>query len=191
MKLTREGKPVEGRRYYELQGFVYCGACGKRYAGYQNSSRAYYYQCQARRNHGTKACPHSHNYNANKLENTVMRDVESLLQTPERVKSNLDEAIARETATLRNPSAESATWVQIIEDCARKRSGYLDLAADGVMNRNELTEKLRTLEDTRAAAESKLGESRAGEDRTINCKPRDGRYWRHTPMGFSTMASGG
>ena len=95
-----------------------------------------------------------------------MRDVESLLQTPERVKSNLDEAIARETATLRNPSAESATWVQIIEDCARKRSGYLDLAADGVMNRNELTEKLRTLEDTRAAAESKLEESRPGEDRT-------------------------
>jgi hypothetical protein len=82
LKLTREGKPVEGRRYYELQGFVYCGACGKRYTGYRNSSRAYYYQCQARRNHGTKACPHSHNYNANKVENTVMRDVVSLLQNP-------------------------------------------------------------------------------------------------------------
>ena len=165
-KLTRDGKPVEGRRYYELRGFVYCGACGRRYTGYQNSSRRYYYYgCQERRNHGTKACPDSHNYNADKLENRVMRDVESLLQDPERVKRNLDEAIARETANTRNPGSESATWLGIVEDCNRKRSGYLDLAAGGYMTHDELAEKLRMLEDTRAAAESKLEESRAGESR--------------------------
>jgi DNA invertase Pin-like site-specific DNA recombinase len=165
-KLTREGKPVEGRRYYELRGYVYCGACGRKYTGYQNSSRAYfYYGCQARRNHGTKACPHSHNYNADKLEKIIMRDVEMLLQDPERVKSNLDEAIARETASLRNPGSESATWLGIVEDCDCKRSGYLDLAADGIMGRDELTEKLRNLEATKSAAESKLQESRAGESR--------------------------
>jgi len=165
-KLTRDGKPVEGQRYYELRGFVYCGACGKRYTGYQNSSRAYfYYQCQTRRNHGTKACPHSHNYNAAKLEKIIMRDVESLLEDPERVYKNLDEAIARETGNIRNPSAESATWVKVIEDCARKRSGYLDLAADGVMGRDELAEKLRTLEATRSAAETKLEDARAGESK--------------------------
>jgi hypothetical protein len=94
-----------------------------------------------------------------------MRDVESLLQDPERVRKNLDEAIAWEMDNIRDPSAESATWVKVIEDCARKRSGYLDLAADDVMSRDELAEKLRTLEANRSAAETKLEDARAGESR--------------------------
>ncbi len=165
-KLTADSEPVEGRRYYELRGFVYCGACGKKYTGYQNSSRAYfYYQCQARRNHGTKACPHSYNYNADRLETIIMRDVESLLQDPERVRGNLDEAIARETANIRSPHTESATWLKVIEDCNRKRSRYQDLAADGLMTREELAEKLRVLDINKAAAEQHLADATSAESR--------------------------
>jgi site-specific DNA recombinase len=166
-EVYRGWRDKEGVHFYELRGFIYCGACGRRMTGAHNNGY-YYYSCMARRNHGKRACPESVNYRADgrtSVEHIVMRDVESLLQDPERVRKNLDEAIAWEMDNIRDPSAESATWAKVIEDCARKRSGYLDLAADGVLSRDELTDKLRTLDTTRSAAETKLEDARAGESR--------------------------
>jgi len=163
----RGWRDKEGAHLYELRGFIYCGACGRRMTGAHNNGY-YYYSCMARRNHGKRACPESVNYRADGrtgAEHIVMRDIESLLQDPERVRKNLDEAIARETATLRNPGVESATWLKAIEDCKQRRSRYQDLAADGLMTRDELAEKLRTLDATRSAAETKLEDARAGESR--------------------------
>jgi hypothetical protein len=68
---------------------------------YHNNGYYYYYQCIKRRNHGTKACPESVNMNAARLEQKVMRNVSALLKDPERITRQLDEATARETATLR------------------------------------------------------------------------------------------
>jgi len=165
-KLTPDGQPKEGAHFYELRGFAYCGACGRKMTGYQNSSRKYYYyQCQARRNHGVRACPNSFNYNADKLGTRIMRDVDRLLQDPKRVRRNLDEAIARETATLKSPHAEAETWMKRVQDCERKRSNYQDLAADGLVTREELAEKLRVLDQNKATAERHLNEARDGESR--------------------------
>jgi len=138
--------------------------------GYQNSSRKYYYyQCQARRNHGVKACPDSFNYNADKLETRIIRDVDRLLQDPERVRRNLDEAIARETATLKSPYTEAATWVKAIQDCDRKRAHildrYLELSDETLMSKDELKQRLSVVDRDRETAETHLREARDGESR--------------------------
>ncbi|CAA9283851.1 MAG: hypothetical protein AVDCRST_MAG93-3383 [uncultured Chloroflexia bacterium] len=169
-KLTPDGRPKEGAHFYELRGFVYCGACGRKMTGYQNSSRKYYYyQCQARRNHGKKACPDSFNYNAEKLETRIMRDVDKLLQDPERVRRQLDEAIAAETANIRNPHAESITWIKTIQDCDKRRAHildrYLELADETLMSKDELRQRVSVVDQEKATAERHLNEARDGESR--------------------------
>jgi site-specific DNA recombinase len=100
LETTHRWRGMPGGRYYELRGYVHCGACGGRMTSYHNNGY-YYYQCIKRRNHGTKACPESVNMNAARLEQKVMRNVSALLKDPERITRQLDEATARETATLR------------------------------------------------------------------------------------------
>jgi len=153
-----------GRRFYELRGFIYCGECGRKMTSYQNSSRRYhYYQCQARRNHGRRACPDSFNLNAGRAEKKIARDVSHLLQDSDRVMADLDAAIKRETAHITNTHMEVTTWLKIIEDCHRKRSGYQDLAADGLMTREELAEKLRVLDKNKADAQRQVENARDGQ----------------------------
>ncbi len=168
----RGWRDKDGAHFYELRGMVYCGSCGRKMTGAHNNGY-YYYSCVARRNHGKRACPESKNYRADGrtgAERLIMRNVESLLQDPERVRRQLDEAISNETASIRNPHTEAETWAKKIQDCERKRSGYLDLAADGVMGRDELTVKLRALDEARTTAEQHLREARDGEGRVEELK---------------------
>ncbi len=168
----RGWRDKDGAHFYELRGFVYCGACGRRMTGAHNNGY-YYYSCVARRNHGKRACPESKNYRADGkkgAERIIRLRVESLLQDPERVRANLDAAIERETANLTRPHAESATWVKQIQDCDLKRSGYLDLAAEGFMSRDQLKQKLSVVDQNKATAEQHLKDARDGESRIEDLK---------------------
>ncbi len=169
LKTTKSWRVNPGRRYFELRGMVYCGACGGSMTSYHNSGY-YYYSCIKRRNHGGKACPNSVNMNAANLEAKVMRDVSDLLQGPERITRQLDEAIAKETATLRNPDGEAALWLRQIEDCDRKRGAYQDQQAANLMTLDELASKLRALEETKAVAEKHLAECREGQSKVESLK---------------------
>jgi hypothetical protein len=53
-----------------------------------------------------------------------MRHVDSLLENPEKIRQQLDAAIAAETT--RNPDEDAIGWLRIIEECDRKRSNYQD-----------------------------------------------------------------
>jgi hypothetical protein len=163
----RGWRDKDGAHFYELRGVVYCGSCGRKMTGAHNNGY-YYYSCVARRNHGKRACPESKNYRADGrkgAERIIRLRVESLLQDPERVRQQLDNAIATETANIKNPHAEAETWMKRVQDCERKRSNYQDLAADGLMTRDELAEKLRVLDQNKATAEQHLKDARDGEGR--------------------------
>jgi site-specific DNA recombinase len=156
-----------GGRFYELRGFVYCGACGRKMTSAHNNGY-FYYSCQARRNHGYRACPDSKNFRADGktgLEWEIARDVGEFLRDSSRVVAELDAAIAAETAATRNPHTEAATWVKVIQDCDRQRSGYQDLAAAGLMTLDELAAKLRVIDERKSAAERQLKDARDGTDR--------------------------
>ena len=48
------------------------------------------------------------------------------------------------------------TWLKKLAEIERKRCGYIDLAADGIMERSELREKLVAFEETRERAKQEL-----------------------------------
>jgi chromosome segregation ATPase len=56
----------------------------------------------------------------------------------------------------RDPEREANTWLEKLSELKRKRSSYIDLAADGIMNREELKAKLAQLEEARETAEKEL-----------------------------------
>jgi hypothetical protein len=55
-----------------------------------------------------------------------------------------------------DPAREARAWADRLAEVNRKRSGYLDLAAEGIMDRDELRAKLAALDETRAAGEREL-----------------------------------
>jgi DNA repair exonuclease SbcCD ATPase subunit len=79
------------------------------------------------------------------------------LGDPERLRADLERMIEMERAATReDPDREARTWHVKLAAADRKRSGYLDLAAEGIMDRDELMEKLSALEKLRKRAEGEL-----------------------------------
>ena len=56
-------------------------------------------------------------------------------------------------------------WHKKLAEADRKRDGYLDLVADGIMGREELREKLSALEEIRKTAKGELEAIRSHEER--------------------------
>jgi cell division protein FtsB len=52
-----------------------------------------------------------------------------------------------------------------LSEVDRKRSGYIDLAANGIMSRDELKAKLARLEETRETAEKELETLRTRQEK--------------------------
>jgi DNA repair exonuclease SbcCD ATPase subunit len=72
-------------------------------------------------------------------------------------------------------AAEARTWTDKLAEVGRKRDGYLDLAADGIMGRDELRTKLVALEETRETAERELDALRRRTERLERLeRDRDG-----------------
>jgi hypothetical protein len=55
-----------------------------------------------------------------------------------------------------DPERETKAWLQKLSEVDRKRDGFLDLAAEGFLDRDELRAKLAALEETRETAEREL-----------------------------------
>jgi hypothetical protein len=54
------------------------------------------------------------------------------------------------------PEKEAETWLHKLSEAVRKRSGFQDLAAEGLITIDELRGKLAELEETRQTAEKEL-----------------------------------
>ena len=87
----------------------------------------------------------------------VIVDVPLLFGDPERLRADLERMIELERAASRgDPEREAKTWHKKLAEADRKRDGYLDLAAEGIMGREEPREKLFTLEEVRKTAKREL-----------------------------------
>jgi hypothetical protein len=87
----------------------------------------------------------------------------NLISSPDKLRAQLDAAIAQEST--RNPDEAVTSWLRVVEDCNRKRAAYQDQQAAGLMTLNELADKLRALDQTKATAEEHLANARAGRNR--------------------------
>jgi uncharacterized membrane protein YccC len=60
------------------------------------------------------------------------------------------------SSTSKYPEREAKAWFERFAALDRKRGGYLDLAAEGIMDRDELRAKLAELQEDRETAEREI-----------------------------------
>ena len=101
-----------------------------------------YYVCQRKiRDHNDAWTKKSHR--AEKVESRVWEFASDLLKHPDRLRARLDKVIDQEREASRGkPEWQMKSWLEKLVEVAHRRGGYLDLAPDGLMNRDELRTKL-------------------------------------------------
>ena len=157
-----------------------CAECNRAMSARSHSKPKrdyYYYCCSAGASDKPHICTVSKNHRAEELEARTWEAASEILKDPERLRAGLDEMIERERGGggRGNPAAEVRTWIDKLAEVGRKRDGYLDLAADGIVGRDELQAKLAALEETRETAERELDALRRRTERLERLeRDRDG-----------------
>jgi site-specific DNA recombinase len=154
-----------GRRFWELSGGVaVCGGCGRHLQHihrkhYGNEEIFYnYYVCpSAQERKAVRVCQHGKGRRAEELEEQVWVFVSSLLKDPVLLRQGLTRLIEDEKRSLRSdPEKETAAWLERLSTLERKRRGFQEIAAEGLMGLSELKERLAELDEERETAEEAL-----------------------------------
>jgi hypothetical protein len=132
-------------------------------------ARYFYYRCGTQWDGGE--CAHKKSHRAADTERQVWAFVRGLFGDPERLRADLERMIELERAAPQgDPDREARRWHKKLAKADRKRDGYLDLAADGIMGREELREKLSALEEVRKTAKRELEAIRSREERLVGVR---------------------
>ena len=162
---NRSRKPKTGRRFFELSGGMFrCAGCGcamMYYASLVNGKLYSYYKCHRIVRDGKDACPVGAtgrlNYRAEGLEKRVWKHVSDRMKDPAALREDLERMVELERRDMGgDPAREVRAWLEKLGEADRMRSGYQDLAAKGLMTFDELGEKLKAIDETRAAARREL-----------------------------------
>jgi hypothetical protein len=106
---------------------------------------------------GVGACPQAKSYRAEAIEAQVWEIVSGIFGDPGRLRADLERMIELECEGLRSdPDREAKAWLEKLAETDRKRSGFQDMAAEGVITFDELRAKLADLDETQAAARHEL-----------------------------------
>lgn len=73
---------------------------------------------------------------------------EGLLEDPEAIARRMDEAVERERASVSDPAATERALAKRLSELDAKRERLLDLAADGILPKPELTARLTAVEES-------------------------------------------
>src|SRR5215217_5311970 len=157
----RSPSKVDGR-FWELSGaLMRCGECGRAMEAMVKTARKKsggkyvfcYYRCREG-NRRRETCSNNKCIRSDWAHAAVWELVSGLLSEPERLREGLEAMIEEERNGLRgDPEHESKHWLKKLAEIESKRDGYLELAAEGFMRREELRTKLAALEETRETAE--------------------------------------
>jgi site-specific DNA recombinase len=151
---------LAGNRFWELSGGVfYCGECGRRMTPTTVNAACghLYYRCPTRQNDGKGACSLSKNFRADEVEPLIWGFVSNLLSSRERLQKGLEAMLEQERNGFRgDPEYEAKVWLEQLADAERKRSSFQDVAAEGLINFDELRTKLATLQETCETARREL-----------------------------------
>jgi hypothetical protein len=94
---------------------------------------------------------------ADEIETQVWKAVSGLMKDPEQLRSDLQKVIEQERRDIRGePLRETKVWLDKLAEVDRKRSGFQDMAAEGLISLDELRIKLVGLEETRKIAQREL-----------------------------------
>lgn len=141
------------------------------------------------------------------VEAEVWEKVSSLLKKPERLRTGIERYIEQEHCG--DPEREMRVWAKRLADVDAKRSRYQDMAAEGLIDFDELRAKLDALETERKTAARELEAVRDKAERLASLKlktealieaysrkarlgldlytPQD-RFDAHKPLGVKVVA---
>jgi hypothetical protein len=152
-------------RFWELSGaLMRCGECGRamepvdRYYKTKSGQKGVicYYRCREG-NRRKDTCSNRKSIRSDYVHAAVWDLISGLLTDPDRLREGLDAMIEEQRRSLRgDPDREAKTWLEKLAALDRKRSGYLDLAAEGIMDLDELRSKLADLQEFRETAKREL-----------------------------------
>jgi len=152
-----------GDREWELSGGVLrCAECGRsmsarRFSKHKGERIYLYYVCVAGAYHKRDQCSARKHHNAEEMETQAWNAVSGVLKDPERLRAGLDYMIEQERrGTYGDPATETERWLEEISEAGRKRIRYQEMAAERLINFEELRMRLAALEDTRKTAEREL-----------------------------------
>ena len=152
-----------GDREWELSGGILrCAECGRAMSARTFSKpkigRTYlYYVCVAGAYHKPSTCSALKHHKAEEVEARVWELVSGILKDPERLRASLDYMIEQERrGAPSDPATEAQRWLEETSEADRKRARYQEMAAEGLIDFEELRTRLAALEDTRKTAEREL-----------------------------------
>jgi DNA repair ATPase RecN len=91
------------------------------------------------------------------METQVWEVVSGIFGDPDRLRADLQKMIELEREGLRgDPDREAKAWLEKLAEIDRKRSGFQDMAAEGLITFDELRAKLADLDETRTTARHEL-----------------------------------
>src|SRR5829696_10223693 len=161
-----------GARFWELSGGIWrCASCGRAMSGTRVGSqgkRRFYYRCPNHAASGPKACPNNKNHPAEKVEAEVWEEVSSLLTEPERLQAGVARML--EDQRRGNLEREMRLWAKRLADVDAKRSRYQNMAAEGLIDFDELRAKLDALETARKTTARELEAVRSHAEQLASLK---------------------
>jgi hypothetical protein len=106
------------------------------------------------------------------VEGEVARAVDGLLSEPGRVTRDVDAAIAREEANLRDPGGIAEALAERLDTVAKRRAAYQDQQVAGLMTLDELSERLSALDEEHTALRAELSRAQDARGRVEELKER-------------------
>ena len=147
-----------GARYWELSGGIWrCSSCGRAMSGTRTGSKEkkrYYYRCPNHATNGPEACPNGKHHRAERAEAEVWEEISSLLKEPERLRGGVARMLEDERRG--DPEQEVRVWARRLAEVDAKRSRYQEMAAESLIDFDELRAKLDGLEADRKIAAHEL-----------------------------------
>ncbi len=172
---VKDNRPAAktGARFWELSGGICrCASCGRAMSGTRVNTKGrperFYYRCPNRAGGGPEACPNGKNHRAEVAEAEVWEEVSSLLKEPERLRVGIERYIEQEHRG--DPEREMRVWAKRLAEVDDKRSRYHDMAAEGLIDFDELRAKLDALESDRKTAARELEAVRDKAERLTSLK---------------------
>jgi site-specific DNA recombinase len=166
-------------KFWELSGgIIHCGSCGRRLDNQRTRKGVgdgyhHYYRCRTRHRYGPESCSLRGMRRADEIEAQVWGAVSALMKDPEQLRSDLQRVIDHERRDIRGePQRETKVWLAKLAEVDRKRSGFQDMAAEGLISLDELRIKLVGLEETRKIAQREL-ETLASRQERFEALERD------------------
>jgi len=144
---NRSPRTRPNERIYLLRGLLVCGACGRRYHGWPQTSGYHYYMC-----HGWRYRPKCAGklVAAERIEEAVWQEVEAWLRTEEAV----DASLAGQAESRRVQEAERAREREVLRARIDAKSGererVLSLYRRGVITEAELDRQLAEVQAEQA-----------------------------------------